>query len=59
MNLYIYIKAEIFFVTRSFLFHTYHTRVFMTKLFLLLKYRKVLQQCFFSLPLHCIENINQ
>ena len=45
MNLHIYNKAEIFFMTSSFLFHTYNTRVFMTYSFLL--YRKVLHKVFF------------
>ena len=37
MTLYIYTKAEIVFMTKSFLFHLYNTRVFMTKSFLLYK----------------------
>ena len=45
MNLHIYNKAERFFMTSSFLFHTYNTRVFMTYSFLL--YIKVLHKVFF------------
>ena len=57
MTLHIYTKEERVFMTKSFLFHTYHPRVFVIKSFLL--YKEGFKQRFFPFHKNCYDPIRR